>query len=278
MEPVRFAVGAYFLHSDAKGKGRSGSPLVFEEELSSILADPQSQETFVQSLKEFAGKKEISFIGVAEDFTPLAQRIRKETPLDIKVGVRCAKEHWEKLPSFDAYVSCYDLLAFDYYAPQEGQAANFHAALPNIRSSVKEYSGLGIPMNKMNLGLSAIGKVFTGVPPGAEGNGYEQPCKGAQPADPDISYAAIETYLRSNPSAKVFHTAIDGILQSFLYNPANGDWISFDDPDTLKAKAAWGQRQGLGGVFLWGADGDNSEHAEFLAVASWNSGKHWTKI
>jgi chitinase len=42
--------------------------------------------------------------------------------------------------------------------------------------------------------------------------------------------------------------------------------ISYDDPDSLRAKAAYVQREGLGGIMFWELSSDTSEHALLDAI------------
>ena len=42
----------------------------------------------------------------------------------------------------------------------------------------------------------------------------------------------------------------------WLFNPATGVWIGYDDPESVRAKAAFARDKALGGVMIWelGAD------------------------
>lgn len=213
----------------------------------------------------------------AAAFAELCRQIRKKTKLDIRATLPSGIEDLDEMEisSFDECISAYDLMAYDYHAPKDGRPTNFHAILSDREGPCieKTLGHLAINRKKVNLGLPAFGMIYKNVPPGAEGNGYGEPCVGAQLDDPNFSYRDIENYVLAHPTAKIYHTALDGVLQSFIYNPGNGDWISFDDPDTLSGKVQWANEKGLHGVFLWSCDQDDPSFSELNAVR-----KAWTKI
>ena len=42
----------------------------------------------------------------------------------------------------------------------------------------------------------------------------------------------------------------------FLYNPASGEFISYEDPESLRAKLRFVKQRQLGGVMFWELTGD----------------------
>jgi chitinase len=148
----------------------------------------------------------------------------------------------------------FDLMAFDYASPTAGQRTNFHTLLSaaegnSVQETLHFLHGLGIALNKVHLGLADHGLMFKEVMPGINNTGYLQPCGKEQLENPQMSREAVETYLKSHASAQKFYTSLNGCFQSFIYNPENGDWISYDDSITLESKIEWAKRRGLAGVF-----------------------------
>jgi hypothetical protein len=148
-----------------------------------------------------------------------------------------------------------DIMAFDYAYPIAGCRTNFHTLLfahegPSIYQTLRFLQDRGIPLKKVNLGLANFGVVFKNVLPGIAGNGYLQPCEVEQSENPQMTPDAIKEYLKTHPAAQKFYTSFQGCFQSFIYNPDNGDWISFDDFTTLQSKIEWAQRHGLEGAFI----------------------------
>ena len=90
---------------------------------------------------------------------------------------------------------------------------------------------------KIHLVLATFGYLYKHVPPGVEETGLGEVCGSKQLKQPRMGPMLIESYLLAHPEARLFHTALDGVLQSFLYNHKNGDWISFDDEATLLGRS-----------------------------------------
>lgn len=137
-----------------------------------------------------------------------------------------------------------DLMAFDY--PAEGRT-NFHTLLSGEGPCVIKTLKL-LPLKQVSLGLATFGVFFKNAAPGMSNTGYGQPCN---PETSSLTSADIEKYRQNHPKAKLFYTFIGGCFQSFIYNPETGDWISFDDSQTLKSKTSWARSQGLRGVFFY---------------------------
>lgn len=147
-----------------------------------------------------------------------------------------------------------DLMAFDYIHPEIGCRTNFHTLLfawegPSVVQTLQYLHDHRI--SKVSLGLARFGVMFKNVLPGMAGTGYAQPCEGEQLEKPEMSREEIDSYLEKNSTAKLFYTSLRGCYQSFVYNPENGDWISFDDKLTLKSKKEWARHQKLNGIFFY---------------------------
>jgi len=257
--------------------------LVFDSAILQQLTKPQKLQNFLNSLNDLT---EVTFeikSQVPASFVELCQKISEKIPLKLALPGNVTELEKLDLTALNPYISSYDLLAYDYHTPQENKATQFHTLLadrhrPCAENTLSFLQNQGIDLRKINLGLASYGKLYKNVPPGPEGNGYEQEAKGVQLVHPNLPYRDIEAYILANPSAKVYYTSLDGVVQSFIYNAANGDWISFDDPDTLKGKVQWAQERGLHGAFLWSSDQDNSTFSELKAVEKGSGRKSWTKI
>lgn len=257
--------------------------LVFDAAVLQQLTNPQKLQNFVRSLTDLT---EVTFeikSKVPASFVELYRKISESIPLKLALPGNVTELEQLDLAALDRYVSSYDLLAYDYHRPQENQATQFHTLLadpqhPCVENTLNFLQNQGIGLGKINLGLASYGKLYKNVAPGLAENGYEQEARGPQLADPNLSYREIEAYILANPAAKVYYTSLEGVVQSFIYNSINGDWISFDDPDTLKGKVQWAQERGLHGAFLWSSDQDNLTFSELKAVEKGSGRKSWTKI
>ncbi len=220
----------------------------------------ESEEITTEALKSF--QKEHPKIKISLTF---AKKGYKRTLLAHK-GMDLAKADRVALPasvellkSFDlkSLAAHIDLMAFDYSRPELGSRTNFHSVLfswegPSVVESLEYLYEQGIDSHRISLGISRFGMMYKKVAPGMIGSGYGQPCEGPQLEKPEMNQIDITNYLKKNPRATLFYTSFRGCFQSFIYNPENGDWISFDDELTLKSKKEWARRQKLGGVFFYG--------------------------
>lgn len=245
--------------------------------------ESNATENFLVSLK---GLAEVTFeikSNVPVSFVTLCQKISEKIPLKLALPGNVGELEKLDFAAFDRYVSSYDLLAYDYYVPRENQETQFHTLLadrhaPSVENTLSFLQSRRVDLRKINLGLASYGKLYKNVAPGLAGNGYRQEARGPQLTDPNLSYREIEAYILENTGAKVYYTSLDGVVQSFIYNPVNRDWISFDDPDTLKGKVEWAKERGLRGAFLWSSDQDNPTFSELKAVEKGSGRKSWTKI
>lgn len=257
--------------------------LVFDVKEISKLDESHKLQNFFASLK---GCTQVTFLLTTpppSTLLALCQKIAAHISLKFAIPGNVAQLTHLDLPSYEKYISAYDLLAYEYHNPKEGCVTEFHAILsdkhrPCIESSLEFLKDQGIDLKKINLGLASYGKLYKNVEPGVEGNGFGQIANGPQLSNPNLSYREIEAYILKHSAAKVYYTSTGGVLQSFIYNSENRDWIAFDDPDTLKGKVQWTEEKGLHGAFLWSSDQDNETFSELKAVEKGHNRKKWTKV
>lgn len=194
-------------------------------------------------------KEADSWKGVVKTVTILAhqgmqldQECRSLGGFQVRVAIPGAIELLKnfQLGGLDAI---FDLMAYDYAQPLEGERTGFHSFLPAIDQTLAYLHDQGVPLKKVNLGLSTAGVLFKNVQPGMT-TGFGQPCSGEQ------STVDVIDYLDKNPSAKTYYTSFAGCFQSFIYNSENNDWISYDDFRTIQSKIEWARKRGLRGVFI----------------------------
>jgi len=119
----------------------------------------------------------------------------------------------------------------------------------SIDSSVKLYLKAGVPKNKLGIGIGFYGLCYS--PPVS---GPDQALKGATvlAEDGTISYASI---MNNYYSAAAHHwdSAASAASLSFssAHAPEGCGYISYDDEQSIAAKAAYVKSNGLGGVIEW---------------------------
>jgi len=149
-------------------------------------------------------------------------------------------------------------------------------ATHNVDAAVKAYLAAGVPADKVVIGVRFIGNGWQGVP--NTGNGLYQsntgPAKGTwnnagSAFSGSFFYQDLEdNYIGSysqfwKPDAKV----------PWLYNPATGIMISYEDPRSVRDKAEYVIANNLGGVMIWELAGDDQQHSLLDTIARELAGK-----
>jgi chitinase len=190
-------------------------------------------------------------------------------PLTIALGAsRNAYQplDWERiLPSLDwINVMTYDM------SGAWSEVTGFNAPLYNSATSPPEggsadttISGilaLGVPPEKLVMGVPFYGKGWIGV--ASTNDGLHQSFTGATEGEGSFDYAVlaadqVETYTRFwSEEAQV----------PWLYDAASKTMITYDDPKSLTAKAAYVLEHGLGGIMFWELSQDSADSALLTAI------------
>lgn len=175
---------------------------------------------------------------------------------------------WERiLPSLDWI----NVMTYDMSGPWS-EVTGFNAPLydstanpPEGGSADATISGLlalGVPPEKLNLGVPFYGKGWTGV--AATNDGLHQPFTGITEGEGSFDYRMlaadqVESYSRFwSDTAQV----------PWLYDAESETMITYDDPESMAAKAAYVREHGLGGIMFWEVTQDSADSA--LLTAIWN--------
>ena len=162
-----------------------------------------------------------------------------------------------------AAVDWFNVMTYDYHAGSK--IAHFNAPLYTatgdptpgftVDSTVVRYLAGGVPPSKLVVGLPFYGRVYGGVT--GPNDGLFQPAPGPVPEQwrTGTDYKAI---VRRNPEAlgfrRVFHPEA---RVPFLFNSETGAWITYEDAESVREKAAYVRAHGLGGVMAWEIGGDD---------------------
>jgi chitinase len=155
-----------------------------------------------------------------------------------------------------------NVMTYDYHTG--GTIAHFNAPLfaaahdptpeLTVDASMRAFRAGGVPPEKLLVGIPFFARAYGGVANVNDGllQRAPTPPKNWRESDGDWRRLAA-TRLRDTrykrywePSARV----------PWLYDAASGNWISYDDPESVRAKVDYMRDQGLGGVVIWelGAD------------------------
>lgn len=164
-----------------------------------------------------------------------------------------------------------NIMAYDFHGTWDN-VSNFNAPLfltpndpgdssLNINAAVDNYLSYNVPADKLVLGVPFYGRGWAGVE--AAENGLYQPVSGAAPGTweagsfeyNDLAEHYLTSYTRYwNDDAKV----------PWLYNPETKIFISYDDAESLSAKAGYVKDRGLAGVMIWELSGGNESLLDAL--------------
>jgi chitinase len=157
-------------------------------------------------------------------------------------------------------------MTYDFFGTDEGPGPTAahspltaYAGIPRptatADATIRKLLALGVPADKVLLGIGFYGRGWTGVPaatPGSRGTGlakgtYEQGLE---------DYRVLAE--RCPPTGEIGGTA---------YAFCGDQWWSYDTPATIRAKMAYVRTHALGGAFAWELSGDTAS-ADLLEVMS----------
>lgn len=124
----------------------------------------------------------------------------------------------------------------------------------NTDAAVQAYLDGGVPAHKVVVGVPFYGRGWSGVP--ATSSGLFQPSTGLPPGTWE---AGVFDYhdLAANYVTPATRHFSDEAKVPWLYDPATGVFISYDDAESLGAKTAYIRDHDLGGAMFWELSGDD---------------------
>lgn len=205
-----------------------------------------------------------------ENFTALVKELRERFDVKAKqtgrrlyltVAMGASDEviaHTE-MRKVQKYVDTVNLMTYDYYEPGSDATTGHHAPLfidpadPKKESSddsVRAFEKAGVPAAKILLGVPFYGHEWGEVPD--QNHGLFQP--GKVVPGTNASYSAIQ----ANMIGQGFTRYWDEKAQApYLYNAEKHIFVSYEDPESLKAKCRYVRSHKLGGVMFWEYFGDS---------------------
>lgn len=153
-------------------------------------------------------------------------------------------------------------MAYDYALKGDSTAAhtaNINPSLANPLSTpfnteqaISAYISAGVPPSQLSLGIPLYGRSFANTDgPGNPSSGVDDTSgRGDGSWDPDV----WDVKALPRPGAKVITEQEIGATYS--YDPQRRVMVSYDTQDTVREKAEYIKRKGLGGAMWWEASGD----------------------
>lgn len=148
------------------------------------------------------------------------------------------------------------VMAYDFHT--SGTRAGFHSALYNhddpsnpklnLHDSVQAILGKGVPRGKLVAGVPFYGRGWRGI----ESSNVWSAGTGSFQVG---GYKTIaETFLRMPGYVRCWD---DVANVPWLYNAATKEWISYDDPQSMRLKGEYIAAQHLGGAMFWELSNDD---------------------
>ena len=154
-------------------------------------------------------------------------------------------------------VDRFNLMTYDFVnsmTPTTGHHTGLHPALApadarTVDRAVRKFLAAGAPAEKLLVGVAMYGREFDDVNPAHDGLYQPYGRYGGEHSWPQLKRGFIDRngFLR--------HRDADA-RASWLWNPRTRTFITYDDPRSIAAKAAYVKAQHLGGIMYWEAQQD----------------------
>ncbi|WP_405887168.1 glycoside hydrolase family 18 chitinase [Streptomyces longwoodensis] len=165
------------------------------------------------------------------------------------------------------YVDWYNVMTYDFFGAWDAKGPTApHSPLTSYTGIPKagfttadamaKFKAIGVPANKLLIGIGFYGRGWTGVTQDAPGGTATGPAAG--------------TYEQGIEDYKVLKTSCPatGTVAGTAYAHCGTNWWSYDTPATIATKMAWAKNQGLGGAFFWEFSGDTANGELVSAISS----------
>ena len=208
---------------------------------------PEDRDNFTLLLAEF--RQELDTLGSADGTHYL---------LTIAVGAGPSVVQNYAPKTFIQYLDWANVMTYDFHGTWEG-VTNFNAPLYettaapadsslNADAAIQYYLKAGIPADKLVMGVPFYGRGWMGVPDIKHGlYNYSQGAATGKFEQGAFYYTELK-----NDYFATYTRYWDSQAQvPWLYNPTTQVFITYDDPQSIAAKAGYANDNGLGGVMIW---------------------------
>jgi chitinase len=134
----------------------------------------------------------------------------------------------------------------------------------NTDTAVRVYLEAGVPGEKIVLGVPFYGRGWAGVP-ADEKHGLYQSFDSLPDGTLGVGFYDYAD-LASDRFASYTRYWDDAGKAAWLYDPLAGVTISYEDPQSLRAKADYVRENNLGGMMIWELANDDAKHTLLTTV------------
>jgi len=165
-----------------------------------------------------------------------------------------------------------NVMTYDYHTG--GSIAHFNApvfAAANdptpeltVDASIRAFRDGGVPPDKLLVGIPFFAKAYGGV--SNVNAGLLQPSSG-----PPRGWKGSDGDWRQLSHTRLLDSRYKRHWESsaqvpWLYDAKSGTWITYDDPEAVRAKMAYTREHGLGGVVIWELGADDGRLMRAIAT------------
>ena len=251
-------------------------------QFSDVVLTPESRARFIDSVVVFVRRYQLDgldidweypgLVGAGNKFRPedkanftallreLRQRFDREQALLhrrllVSIAAAGSEEYLAhtEMGADAQYLDTVNLMAYDYYEPDDGGRTGNHAPLftdpadpkkVSADASVRAMEAAGVPAAKIVLGVPFYGHVWGKVP--ATDHGLFQ--NGGPAPNAYAGYDAIASTMIGHGFVRYWD---DAAKAPYLYNAVQHEFVSYEDPQSLALKCLYVRKQGLAGVMFW---------------------------
>ncbi|MBE9001868.1 glycoside hydrolase [Nostoc sp. LEGE 12447] len=219
---------------------------------------PEDFDNFLTLLNEFRN-------AINSDAAAQKLLLTIASPAIPKGESKTSQEFFQWLAQCARYLDWLNVMSYDYHgAFPDDKVTGVNAPLAedstpggtfSIKNTVEAYLESGIPTSKIILGMATYGRTFkVSSPLSLSDNGPGKPYSSAGNAGPAtvtpgvLSYYEIQNLISSGSLTRQWH---EPTLTPYAYNSQTGDWVSYDDAESIGYKISYLIEKGLGGAMIW---------------------------
>lgn len=181
------------------------------------------------------------------------------------------QQFFEWLAQCAEYLDWMNVMSYDYHgAFPDDKVTGVNAPLLqdstpggnfSIKDTVEAYLAAKIPKDKIVLGMPTYGRTFKVTSPFTDtDNGHGKPYSGAGSpgqATQTPGFLAYYEILEGLSSGDWKRGWDKTTLTPYAYNSKTGEWVSYDDAESLAYKVSYLIEEGLAGAMVWAIDDDD---------------------
>ncbi|GJJ12346.1 hypothetical protein Clacol_006587 [Clathrus columnatus] len=199
-------------------------------------------------------------------FNQLAERKGDTVPYQITVAVSAGTANNEFLvvPTMDAAVSYWNLMAYDYAGSwsnvSDDQANLYGGQISNVSTDMafKSYISRGATSSKITMGMPLYGRGFE------QTAGIRQPYNGVGPGTweagvydyKDLPFSGAQVIMETNNVA------------SYSYDSSKEELISYDIPEVVQLKTKYILTNNMAGSMFWSLDSDKLANDSLVGTSA----------